>query len=81
MSKILIFAAGVAVVFAITSSADARAVRHYTPQGFYGYHGYAPWYYGYAPRFLESPVNAPDAPPPRYYNNPGVPDFQLGSRG
>jgi hypothetical protein len=34
-----------------------------------------------APGFRETPMFAPDAPPPRYYNNPGLPDFQLGSRG
>ncbi len=34
-----------------------------------------------APGFRETPMYAPDAPPPRYYNNPGLPDFQLGSRG
>jgi hypothetical protein len=34
-----------------------------------------------APRFRETPVYAPDAPPPRFYDNPGIPDFQNGSRG
>ncbi len=28
-----------------------------------------------------SPVYAPDRPSPRNYNNPGIPDFQDGSRG
>jgi hypothetical protein len=34
-----------------------------------------------APGFRETPMYAPDAPPPRSYNNPGIPDFQNGSRG
>jgi hypothetical protein len=33
------------------------------------------------PGFRESPVYAPDLPSPRGYNNPGIPDFQDGSRG
>ncbi len=35
----------------------------------------------YAPGFRQSPMFAPDAPPPRSYSNPGRPDFQNGSRG
>ena len=34
-----------------------------------------------APGYRETPMFAPDAPPPRNYNNPGLPDFQNGSRG
>ena len=34
-----------------------------------------------APGWRETPTFAPDAPPPRNYNNPGLPDFQNGSRG
>jgi hypothetical protein len=59
----------------IRSAINARLVRYYAPQA---HHGYAAWLYGYAPRHLESPVNAPDAPHPRYYNNPGVPIFNSG---
>ena len=33
-----------------------------------------------APGWRETPMYAPDAPPPRYWNNPGLPDFQLGAR-
>jgi hypothetical protein len=33
------------------------------------------------PGYRETPTYAPDAPPPRNYNNPGLPDFQTGSRG
>jgi hypothetical protein len=29
----------------------------------------------------QSPMYAPDAAPSRSYGNPGIPDFQLGSRG
>jgi len=91
MSKILVVAATAAVALgsvAATSDADARYVR--APRAFYGYYGYAPGYYGYygyAPgyygprRFYESPTYAPDAPPSRSYDNPGIPDFQDGSRG
>jgi hypothetical protein len=78
MSKLLIVAVSAAVALgsvAATSQAHARYVR--TPRAFYGYYGYVPGYYG--PRgFYESPMYAPDAPAPRNYNNPGVPDFQLG---
>jgi hypothetical protein len=35
----------------------------------------------YARGFQQTPMFAPDAPPPRNYSNPGRPDFQLGSRG
>jgi hypothetical protein len=83
MSKILILAASAAVALgsvATTSGADARHVRHHASRGFHGYYGYAPRYY--APRrFYQSPMYAPNVPPSRYYNNPGIPDFQLGSRG
>jgi hypothetical protein len=87
MSKILVVAAAVAVAlgsFVASSDADARYVR--APRNFYGYDGYLPGYYGYVPyygprRFYESPMYAPDAPAPRNYNNPGIPDFQDGSRG
>jgi hypothetical protein len=83
MIKILVLAASVAVavgLVATTSGADARHVRHHAPRGFYGYYGYAPGYYTLR-RFYQSPMYAPNAPPPRNYNNPGIPDFQLGSRG
>jgi hypothetical protein len=87
MSKILVAAAAAAVALGsviATSDANAQYVR--APRTFHGYHGYAPGYYyvpGYygARRFYESPMYAPDAPPPRNYNNPGIPDFQDGSRG
>jgi hypothetical protein len=86
MSKILVLAASVAVAFvsvATTTGADARHARHtrhHASRGFHAYYGYAPRYH--APRrFYQSPMYAPNAPPPRSYNNPGIPDFQLGSRG
>jgi hypothetical protein len=78
MSKVLVLAASAAVALvsvAATSDADARHVRDLR-----GFYGYAPGYH--APRsFRESPTYAPDAPPTRSYNNPGIPDFQNGSRG
>jgi len=86
MGKILVLAAGVAVALgavATISGADARHarhIRHHASRGFYGHYGYVPRYH--APRrFFHSPMYAPNAPPPRSYNNPGIPDFQLGSRG
>jgi hypothetical protein len=36
---------------------------------------------GFTTPVYQSPMYAPDAPSPRSYNNPGIPDFQLGSRG
>ena len=35
----------------------------------------------YAPGFRQTPMFAPDAPTPRNYSNPGIPDFHNGSRG
>jgi hypothetical protein len=85
-SKILVLAASAAVVLgavAATSVADARQARHFRHLRHHdsrGYYGYSPRYL--APRrFYRSPMYAPNAPPPRSYNNPGIPDFQLGSRG
>jgi hypothetical protein len=78
MGKILVVAVAAAVALgsvAATSEANARYVRG--PRAFYGYYGYVPGYYG-PRRFYESPMYAPDAPAPRNYNNPGIPDFQLG---
>jgi len=83
MSKILVLAASVAVVLgavAATSGADARHARHIRHHASRGYYGYAPRYHT-PRRFYHSPMYAPNAPPPRSYNNPGIPDFQLGSRG
>ena len=86
MSKILVVAASPAVVLgavAATSDADARHarhIRHLRHHDSRAYYGYSLRYH--APRrFYGSPVYAPNAPPPRSYNNPGIPDFQLGSRG
>ena len=36
---------------------------------------------GFPTPVYQSPMYAPDAAPSRSYNNPGIPDFQLGSRG
>jgi hypothetical protein len=36
---------------------------------------------GFPTPVYQSPMYAPDAAPTRSYNNPGIPDFQLGSRG
>ena len=83
MSKALVLAASAAVTLgsvAITSGADARYVRHVRHHVSRGSYGYAPGYH--APRrFYQSPMYAPNVPPSRHYNNPGIPDFQLGSRG
>jgi hypothetical protein len=96
MSKVLVLAASVVVALgsvATTSHADARQVKGHASRGFHGHYGYAlkrhargfHRYYGYAARyprrFYHSPMYAPNVPPPRHYNNPGIPDFQLGSRG
>jgi hypothetical protein len=78
MTKFLIVAAAAAVALGsvvTTSEANARYVR--APRAFHGYYGYVPGYYG-PRRFYESPTYAPDAPAPGTYNNPGIPDFQLG---
>lgn len=65
-----------------TSSANAT-VRHFGQGRYYGAvpgvrrFRESPMIRG----FGESPTYAPDRPAPRGYNNPGVPDFQDGSRG
>jgi hypothetical protein len=59
--------------FAITTAADART-RYFGPRAYY------PLPPPSAPGWRETPMYAPDAPPPRYWNNPGLPDFQLGER-
>jgi hypothetical protein len=77
MSKTLVLAASAAVALgsiATTSDADARHAR-----GFYRYYGSAR--VCIPRRFYEDPMYAPNAPPPCSYDNPGFPDFQLGSRG
>jgi hypothetical protein len=78
MAKILLVAAAAAVALgSVVNSSDANARHVRAPRAFYGY---VPGYYG-PRRFYESPMYAPDAPAPRNYNNPGIPDFQDGSRG
>lgn len=67
----IIVAAGTLVM---ATAAEAQ-VRYFRPERTY------PLPPPGAPGFRETPMYAPDAPPPRYYNNPGLPDFQLGSRG
>ncbi len=66
-----IVAAGTLVI----ATAAGAQVRYFGPERVY------PLPPPGAPGFRETPMYAPDAPPPRYYNNPGLPDFQLGSRG
>jgi hypothetical protein len=81
MSKILVVAATAAVaVGSVVATSDANAQYVRVPGAIHGYYGYAPGYYG-PRRFYESPMYAPDAPAPRNYNNPGIPDFQDASRG
>jgi hypothetical protein len=77
MNKTLAFLLSVIVsagTFAIATAASAQ-VRHFGPERVY------PLPPPGAPGFRETPMFAPDAPPPRNYNNPGLPDFQNGSRG
>jgi hypothetical protein len=77
MSKTLVLAASAAITLGslvTASDADARHVR-----GFYRYYGHAR--VCIPRRSYENPMFAPDAPPPCSYDNPGLPDFQLGTRG
>jgi len=66
---------------AITSSANAT-VRHFGQGRYYGAVPATPRFYEspVMPGFRESPTYAPDRSAPRGYNNPGIPDFQDGSR-
>jgi hypothetical protein len=73
MNRTFVLLAGMAIALgslAIVPEANAN-VRHF---GQYGY-------YQVSPQFRESPTYAPDRRAPRRYNNPGLPDFQNGSRG
>jgi len=77
MNKTLAFPMSVIVaagVLVIATAAGAQ-VRYLGPERVY-----PPPPPG-APGWRETPTFAPDAPPPRSYNNPGLPDFQNGSRG
>jgi hypothetical protein len=77
MIKTLVLVASAAVVFgSLVTASDARA-RH--GRGFYGYYGHGR--ICIPRRSFENPKYAPDSPPPCSYDNPGLPDFQLGSRG
>jgi hypothetical protein len=58
-----------------TATAASAQVRYLGPERVY--RGPPPG----GPGYRETPMFAPDAPPPRNYNNPGLPDFQNGSRG
>jgi hypothetical protein len=77
MNKTLAFLVSVLVAsstLAIGTAASAQ-VRYFGPERVYRMPPPG------APGFRETPTFAPDAPPPRNYNNPGLPDFQNGSRG
>jgi len=77
MNKTLAFLMSVIVaagVLVIATGAGAQ-VRYLGPERVY------PLPPPGAPGWRETPTFAPDAPPPRNYNNPGLPDFQNGSRG
>jgi hypothetical protein len=67
---------------AMISSADA-AGRHFDQGRYYGAVPVVPWFgeSRVMRGFRESPTYAPDRPAPWGYNNPGIPDFQDGSRG
>jgi hypothetical protein len=75
MCKNLVLAASAAVALGsfVAADADARYLR-----GFHRYHGHAVCI---PRRSYQDPMFAPNAPPPCSYDNPGLPDFQLGSRG
>ena len=76
MNRTLAFLVSVIVAAGVLATAtSAGAQRYLGPERVY------PLPPPGAPGFRETPMYAPDAPPPRYYNNPGLPDFQLGSRG
>jgi hypothetical protein len=77
MNKTVAFAMSVFVAAGVLATATAAGaqVRYMGPERVY------PLPPPGAPGFRESPMYAPDAPPPRSYNNPGLPDFQNGSRG
>jgi len=76
MKRTFALLTGGAIAFgslAMSPTAEA-AVKYY---GHGRYHDAVP----VVPGFRESPTYAPGRPAPRFYNNPGRPDFQDGSRG
>ena len=84
MKRTFALLTGVAIALgslAMTSSGNA-ATRHFGQERYYGAVPVPPFRENpVMPGFRESPVYAPDLPSPRSYNNPGIPDFQDGSRG
>jgi len=73
MKKTFALLTGAAIALgSLAIAPDANAHGRY-----FGRYGY---YYG-GPSFGRSPMYAPDRPAPRTYNNPGLRDFQDGSRG
>jgi hypothetical protein len=76
MNKTVAFAMSVIVAAGVLATATAAGAQRYMgPERVY------PLPPPGAPGYRETPMFAPDAPPPRNYNNPGLPDFQNGSRG
>jgi hypothetical protein len=76
MHKTLAFVMSVIVAGGVLATATAAGAQRYLgPERVY------PLPPPGAPGYRETPMFAPDAPPPRNYNNPGLPDFQNGSRG
>jgi len=66
----------------LTSTAIALGSLAIAPEAnahgrYFGQYGY----YGSTSQFRESPTYAPDRRPPRRYDNRGLRDFHLGSRG
>lgn len=66
-------AIGAVAVLVITNPAGAQ-VYHLGPERVY-----PPPPMG-SPGWRETPMFAPDAPPPRYFDNYGIPDHQNGTR-
>ena len=75
MNKTLAFLMSVSVAAGVLVIATAAGAQYLGPERVY------PLPPPGAPGWRETPTFAPDAPPPRNYNNPGLPDFHNGSRG
>ena len=79
----LLTSAAIALGALATISSANAAARHFGQGRYYGAVPAVPRFHEspVMPGFRESPTYAPDRPAPRGYNNPGIPDFQDGSRG
>jgi len=87
-SFIMLESAVAALGLLVTATMANAQVGCNCQRGYFSYYNSAlpfGYYNSVAPQrgvvLPQTPTYAPDNPTPRRYDNPGIPDFQLGSRG